>query len=45
MTPVDIATDIESLGPIGVGDLNQSVNGTNSYVGQNYTVDDWRTWD
>ena len=23
----------------------QSVRGTNCYVGNNYTVDDWNTWD
>lgn len=43
MTPNDIATDIAGLKPAG-GDLTSMTRGTQSYVGQNWTIDDADTW-
>ena len=46
MTPIDIATDVESLGPIGTGDVNWSTSATYCYSGGTPNVaDDQRTWD
>ena len=45
MKPNEIATSLSGLKPIGEGNVTLSTMGTNSYVGQNYTVDDWNTWD
>lgn len=38
MTPKDIATDVSS---IQSGSATQSLTASGSYIGQNWTVDDW----
>lgn len=43
MTPNDIATNVSTVQY--PGSVNASANGTQSYVGQNWSVDDWNTWD
>lgn len=43
MTPSDIATDVSTIQKFG--SVNASVNGTSSYVGQSFTIDDWNSWD
>ena len=45
MTPSDIATSVSGLKPIGERNITASTMGTNSFVGQNWTIDDWNTWD
>ena len=43
MTPKDIATDVSSIQTFG--SVTTSVMGTQSYVGQVWSIDDSRTWD
>ena len=45
MTPNDIATNIAGLNPVGEGSVNTSTMGTQSFVGQTWTIDDANTWD
>ena len=40
MTPNDIATDISGLKPANDGNIATMTVGTQSYVGQNWTIDD-----
>ena len=40
MTPNDIATDISGLKPANDGNIATTTVGTQSYVGQNWTIDD-----
>lgn len=42
MTPNDIATSVAGLGSTGDGNITQMLTGTQSFVGQNLTIDDWR---
>ena len=44
MTPNDIATSISGLKPAGDGNINQTVTGTQSFVGGNLTIDDANGW-
>ena len=44
MTPNDIATSISGLKPVSNGDITQTVTGTQSFVGQNWTIDDAGGW-
>ena len=44
MTPNDIATSISSLGPVGSEDITQTMTGTQSFVGQTWTIDDTGNW-
>ncbi len=44
MTPNDIATDVNGLKPVGGGDITGSVSGSQSFVGQNWSIDDWNNW-
>ncbi len=43
MTPNDIAISIAGLNPVG-GDLATMTTGTQSFVGQNLTIDDANTF-
>ena len=46
MTPIDIATNVESLGSIGGGDVTWSTSATYCFSGGVANVaDDQRTWD
>ena len=40
MTPNDIATDISGLTPANNGNIATMTRGTQSFVGQNWTIDD-----
>ncbi len=40
MTPNDIATDISGLTPANNGNIATMTYGTQSFVGQNWTIDD-----
>ncbi len=40
MTPSDIATDISGLKPVGKDNIATMTYGTQSFVGQNWTIDD-----
>ena len=44
MTPNDIANSISGLGPVGEGDINQTMTGTQSFVGPRWTIDDTGNW-
>lgn len=44
MKPDEIATSISGLKPAGDGNINQTVTGTQSFVGQNWTIDDAGGW-
>lgn len=42
MTPSDIATSVSGLRPVGDCNISQSrLTGTQSFVGQTWTIDDW----
>ncbi len=40
MTPNDIATDIGGITPANDGNIATTTMGTQSFVGQNWTIDD-----
>ena len=44
MTPNDIATSISGLNPADEGNITQTVTGTQSFVGGQWTIDDWSNW-
>ena len=44
MTPNDIATSISGLKPDGNSNPTTMTTGTQSYVGQNWTIDDYNTF-
>lgn len=44
MTPSDIATSISGLKPAGDGNITQTVTGTQSFVGSNWSIDDAGQW-
>lgn len=44
MTPQDIAVNVSELQFADVGNITSHTQGTNSYVGQTWTIDDANTW-